>query len=52
MKVPMLNTWLLPKTSDDRGMGYLMNEADRVVTRRELDGASGFKQARAGFLQL
>jgi hypothetical protein len=51
MRVPVLNTWLLPKTSDDRGMGYLMSEADRMVTKREQDEASGLTPDKPDFLQ-
>jgi hypothetical protein len=52
IKVPYLNMWFLPKTSDDNGMGYLMNEADRMVTKREEDEANGLIHERPDFLQL
>lgn len=51
MRIPGLNTWFLPKVSDDSGMGYLMTEADRVVSRREFDAANGVKLPKPDFLQ-
>lgn len=51
MTVPGLNMWLLPKTSDNTGMGFLMSEADKQVTRRESGIQVGLYMDRPDFLQ-
>ena len=52
MRIPKLNTWLLPHTTDSRGMGYLMCEADREVTVRESEMKNGSKHLeQPDFLQ-
>jgi hypothetical protein len=52
MRIPKLNMWLLPATSDHSGMGFLMSEADREVTLRETDMKSGSTHMeRPDFLQ-
>ena len=33
--LPVVGLWFLPSVSNDRGMGWLMREADRQVTQRE-----------------
>jgi len=35
MTIPVLNLWLLPKISNDSGMGWLMAQADKQVADRE-----------------
>lgn len=49
---PTLAPWFLPRTSDARGTGFLMKQADRVVTERErrID-EEGFAQDKPDFLQ-
>ncbi|TAQ88093.1 hypothetical protein B7494_g3570 [Chlorociboria aeruginascens] len=52
MKTPILNMWLLPKTSNSSGMGYLMSEADIQVTRREKEIQEGsYAASRPDFMQ-
>ena len=52
MRIPKLNVWLLPHTTDSRGMGYLMCEADREVTVREAGMKNGSKHLETpDFLQ-
>jgi hypothetical protein len=51
MRVPGLNIWMLPKTLDDSGMGFLMSEADKIVTNRELDMENGRYLEKPDFLQ-
>jgi hypothetical protein len=35
LRLPVINMWFLPKSSNDSGMGYLMCEAGRQVSQRE-----------------
>jgi hypothetical protein len=52
MKWPYFETWCLPSTSDDHGMGYLMAEADRQVTQREKEIEEGtYKAEQPDFMQ-
>jgi hypothetical protein len=51
MTVPGLNLWLLPKTSNDSGMGWLMAQADREVTQREAALEQGIYGGRPDFMQ-
>ena len=51
MKVPGLNTFVLPKTVNDTGMGYLMSEADKIVSKREIDISNGVHLDKPDFLQ-
>jgi len=51
MRVPVLNTFVLPKTADDTGMGYLMSEADKIVSKREVDMSNGMYLDKPDFLQ-
>lgn len=51
MRLPVINMWLLPATSNDSGMGWLMCEADRQVTERErIINEEGF-QGKPDFMQ-
>lgn len=48
-----LAKYILPKASDDRGMGFLIGQADRLVTERERRiEEEGFTQDKPDFLQL
>lgn len=51
MTIPRLNLWLLPATSDSSGIGFLMSEADRQVTRREEEMDNGIYMDQPDFLQ-
>ncbi|KAH8819387.1 cytochrome P450 monooxygenase [Xylogone sp. PMI_703] len=51
MTIPGLNLWLLPKTSNDSGMGWLMAQADRLVTDREKDLQNGIYPDKPDFMQ-
>jgi cytochrome P450 len=52
MKWPYFGVWSLPSTSDDHGMGYLMNEADRQVTQREKQVEEGtYEATQPDFMQ-
>jgi len=51
MHIPVLNLWLLPKTSNDSGMGWLMAQADRHVTDREKELANGIYPDKPDFMQ-
>lgn len=51
MTIPGFNLWLLPATSDSSGMGFLMSEADKQVTRREEEMEKEVYMSRPDFLQ-
>jgi hypothetical protein len=51
MTVPGLNLWLLPKTSNESGMGWLMAQADRQVTEREKELQNGIYPDHPDFMQ-
>lgn len=51
MTIPGLNVWLLPATSDAVGMGFLMSEADKQVTRREEEMENQIFMDQLDFLQ-
>jgi len=51
MSIPGLNLWLLPKTSNESGMGWLMAQADREVTQREKEMREGVYRDRPDYLQ-
>lgn len=49
---PRLAPLFLPRTSDDRGMGFLMRQADRKVSERErMIAEEGFAQEKPDLLQ-
>ncbi|KAH8591657.1 cytochrome P450 [Bisporella sp. PMI_857] len=50
MKMPVLNMWLLPKTLNDSGMGWLMAQADRHVTEREKEMENGIYPEKPNFM--
>ena len=51
MTIPGLNLWMLPKTSNDTGMGFLMSEGDKIVTKREREMEKGIYPEKPDFLQ-
>lgn len=51
MTIPVFNLWLLPKTSNDSGMGWLMAQADKQVTNREKELQNGIYPDRPDFMQ-
>jgi len=51
LRLPILGVWLLPTTSNDYGMGWLMGEADRQVTVREQQNKEKPYDGRPDFLQ-
>jgi hypothetical protein len=51
MTIPRLNMWLLPKTSNESGMGWLMAQADREVTQREEEMQQGIQRDKPDFMQ-
>jgi len=51
MSIPGLNLWILPKTSNETGMGYLMSEGDKIVTKREKEMEKGISIEKPDFLQ-
>lgn len=51
MAIPGLGLWLLPRTSNDSGIGWLMAQADKVVTDREKNMENGIYPDNPDFLQ-
>jgi hypothetical protein len=51
LRLPIVGFWLLPTTSNDYGMGWLMSEADRQVTMREKQNEEKPFDGRPDFLQ-
>ncbi|CAN9185692.1 unnamed protein product [Alternaria alternata] len=51
LRLPVIGSLLLPTTSNDYGMGWLMGEADRQVTRREQQNKEKPFDGRPDFLQ-
>lgn len=51
LRSPRLAGWFLPGTSDDRGMGFLMCQADRAVGEREALVEGGYSQDKPDYLQ-
>lgn len=51
LKIPKINLWFLPATSDSSGMGWLMSEADRQVKAREATNAQKEYTGQKDFLQ-
>ena len=51
MEIPKVNMWLLPKTSNDSGMGWLMRQADEQVTRREGEMEKGRYMENPDYLE-
>jgi hypothetical protein len=51
LKLPGLGSLILPKTTDNGGMGWLVNQAvKQVQTREELNATKGFK-GKPDFMQ-
>lgn len=51
MQTPGLNMWLLPATSNDSGMGWLMAQADKQITDRESQLSNGNYPEEPDFMQ-
>ena len=51
MEIPVFNSWILPKTSNDSGMGWLMRQADEQVTSREAEMEQGNHMEQPDFLE-
>ena len=53
LRWPVVAGYILPKASDERGMGFLVGQADRLVTERERRiEEEGFTQEKPDFMQL
>ncbi|KAF1943484.1 cytochrome P450 [Clathrospora elynae] len=50
LKLPVIGLWLLPATSNDSGMGWLMCEADRQVSTREKLNAENPSDGKPDFM--
>ncbi len=51
MEIPKVNMWLLPKTSNESGMGWLMRQADEQVTHREVEMEKGRHMEKPDYLE-
>lgn len=51
LTLPKIGQWLLPSTSDETGMGWLMAQADREVSRREEEMQHGIQRDDRDLLQ-
>jgi hypothetical protein len=51
LKIPKIGALFLPTTSSESGMGWLMCEADRQVTRRENEDPKKRLDRKPDFLQ-
>ncbi|KAF2854574.1 cytochrome P450 monooxygenase-like protein [Plenodomus tracheiphilus IPT5] len=51
LNIPVLGSWLLPATTKESGMGWLMCEADRQLTRREKQIAEKSFDGKPDFMQ-
>lgn len=51
LNLPVVGMWFVPAISNDSGMGWLMCEADRQVTRREIQIAEKSFHGDPDFLQ-
>jgi cytochrome P450 len=51
VKLPRVGLWFLPSVSNDSGMGWLMNEADRQVSAREAQNAEKGVDGMPDFMQ-
>jgi hypothetical protein len=51
VKLPIVGLWFLPSRSNDSGMGWLMCEADRQVSRREEQNAEKVLEGVPDFMQ-
>jgi hypothetical protein len=51
VKLPVVGQWFLPSVKNGEGMGWLMCEADRQVTRREAEGKGESSESKPDFLQ-
>jgi hypothetical protein len=51
LTLPMIGASLLPSTSNDNGMGWLMAQVDRKVSQREEEMQQGIQRDVPDFLQ-
>jgi hypothetical protein len=51
VKIPKFGLWLLPSTTSQSGMGWLMSEADRQVSTREEENRTKPHDGKPDFLQ-
>jgi hypothetical protein len=51
LTLPTIGQWLLPSASNESGMGWLMAQADREVSRREEEMQQGIQRDDPDFLQ-
>ena len=51
MTIPWLSVWLLPQTTNESGMGWLMCQADDQVTRREKEIEEGKEMSNPDYLE-
>lgn len=51
IKLPVIGMWFLPAMSHDSGMGWLMSEADRQVTTREMQTKEKPFDGKRDFMQ-
>ena len=49
--IPGIDTWLLPKPTNNVGMGYLLKEADSAIKKREYEISQGLYPEKPDFLQ-
>jgi cytochrome P450 len=49
--IPVLASWLLPKTSNSSGMGFLMSEAEKQIKRRDEEMEKDVYMSQPDFLQ-
>jgi hypothetical protein len=51
IKLPVIGLWFIPSTSNDSGMGWLMCEAERQVSRREKQNEKKAFEGMPDFMQ-
>lgn len=51
VKLPIVGLWFLPSVNNESGMGWLMCEADRQVTQREIMMEEQLTDAKPDFMQ-
>lgn len=51
MPIPMFSSWLLPQTTNESGMGWLMCQADEQVTIRESEIEKGRHMQNPDYLE-
>jgi cytochrome P450 len=51
VKLPVVGLWFLPSVKNEEGMGWLMCEADRQVSRREIQNKKSTFEGMPDFMQ-